>query len=154
MNKLNLHRKYKKFNLKELIHPKFNGVRRMREEAKLWWKQALKDFEAAEKNLKIREYYLVAFLAQQSVEKALKSLYIHRLSKFPGTTHSLLYLGRSVGIPKELESILRRLTPDFVITRYPDISQEAPYELYDEGSAKDRINSAKKVLEWVKKELE
>ena len=125
----------------------------MREEAKLWIKQALKDFEAAEKNLEIEEYYLVAFLAQQSVEKALKSLYIHKLSRFPGTTHSLLYLGRSVGVPKELEGILRKLTPDFVITRYPDVSQEVPYELYDENSAKDRINSAKKVLEWVEKEL-
>lgn len=64
------------------------------------------------------------------IKQALKSLYIHKLSRFPGTTHSLLYLGRSVGVPKEFEGILRKLTPDFVITRY-HVSQEAPYELYD-----------------------
>jgi len=34
----------------------------MREEVMLWWKQALKDLEAAEKNFQIGLYYVSAFL--------------------------------------------------------------------------------------------
>ena len=48
----------------------------MRKEVEEWWKQALKDLDSAEKNLNIEEFYLTAFLCQQSVEKALKALYI------------------------------------------------------------------------------
>ena len=48
----------------------------MRKEVEEWWKQALKDLDSTEKNLNIEEFYLTAFLCQQSVEKALKALYI------------------------------------------------------------------------------
>ncbi len=74
----------------------------MRKEVEIWLKQALKDFESAKKNLKIREYYLVAFLCQQAVEKGLKALFIHLHKKLPEKTHSLIYLGRKVKIPKNL----------------------------------------------------
>ena len=127
---------------------------KMREEVNLWWKQALKDLEAAEKNFKIKEYFVTAFLCHQSFEKALKALYIHKLKSSPGTTHSLIYLGKSVGIPKEYETLLRKIQPDFVVSRYPDVAQSLPYELYDEEIAKERITIARKVIEWVKKELE
>ncbi len=73
----------------------------MRKEVGEWWKQALKDFESAEKNLGICEYHITTFLCQQSVEKSLKALYIHKLKDSPGKTHSILYLGREIGIPKE-----------------------------------------------------
>lgn len=125
----------------------------MREEVDLWWKQALKDLEAAKKNFEIEEYYITAFLCQQSVEKALKALYIYKLKSTPGTIHSLVYLGKSVGVPKELETLLRKIQPDFVISRYPDIAQALPYELYDEDIAKERLEIAKKVIEWVEREL-
>jgi HEPN domain-containing protein len=35
----------------------------LREEINLWWKQALKDLEAAEINLKNKVYYVAAFLS-------------------------------------------------------------------------------------------
>ena len=126
----------------------------MREEVMLWWKQSLKDLEAAEKNLQIGLYYVSAFLSQQSVEKALKALYIHKLKSIPEPSHSLVHLGKKVGIPKEFESHLRKLTPDFVISRYPDAAQAVPYELYDEEIAKEKLEIARSVVAWVKKELE
>ncbi|MFQ6062724.1 MAG: HEPN domain-containing protein [Methanosarcinales archaeon] len=94
-----------------------------------------------------------AFLCQQSVEKALKALYIHRLKESPGATHSLIFLGRKVSIPEEYFNTLRRLSPDFVITRYPNAAHAIPYELYDEKIANERLELSKKVIEWVKKEL-
>jgi HEPN domain-containing protein len=125
----------------------------MRKEVEEWWKQALKDLESAEKNLEIGEYHLTAFLCQQSVEKALKALYIHKLKESPGATHSLVFLGRSVHIPDEYYNALRRLSPDFVITRYPNAAHAVPYELYDETIAQERLELSKKVTEWVRNEL-
>ncbi|MDI6723131.1 MAG: HEPN domain-containing protein [Methanobacterium sp.] len=125
----------------------------MREEVSNWWKQALKDLESASKNLEIKEYYVAAFLSQQAAEKALKALYIHKLKESSGPTHSLLFLGRSVKIPDEFLSGLRKLSPDFVITRYPDAANGVPYELYDDEIARERLKIAKGVVKWVEQEL-
>lgn len=125
----------------------------MREEVVNWWKQAQKDLESAEKNLEIKEYYLVAFLCQQSVEKALKALYIHKIKEPFATTHSLVFLGKSVGVPKPFYSILRRMNPDFVVARYPDAAYGVPYEMYDEPIAKERLDAAREVIIWVKNQL-
>ncbi|MEN4006818.1 MAG: HEPN domain-containing protein [Methanobacteriaceae archaeon] len=125
----------------------------MREEVSNWWKQALKDLESASKNIEINEYYATAFLSQQATEKALKALYIHTIKESPGPTHSLLFLGRSVKILSEFLSGLRKLSPDFVITRCPDAAHGVPYELYDDEIAKERLEIAKNVIKWIQKEL-
>ncbi|MEA1993326.1 MAG: HEPN domain-containing protein [Euryarchaeota archaeon] len=46
------------------------------------------------------------------------------------------------------------MNPDFIITRYPDAVNGLPYELYDEEIAKERLKMAKKVIEWIKENLE
>jgi HEPN domain-containing protein len=125
----------------------------MREEVSNWWKQAQKDLESASKNLETEEYDITAFLSQQATEKSLKALYIYKLKESSGQTHSLIFLGKSVEIPDEFLSGLRKLSPDFVITRYPDAAHGVPYELYDEELAKERLKIAKNVVEWVQKEL-
>jgi HEPN domain-containing protein len=84
----------------------------MRSEALNWWKQALKDLETASKNLEIKEYYVTAFFSQQATEKALKALYLYKLKESSGPTHSLIFLGKNVGIPEEFYSSLRKLSPD------------------------------------------
>jgi HEPN domain-containing protein len=40
------------------------------------------------------------------------------------------------------------------MTRYPNAAHAVPHELYDETIAKERLELSKKVIEWVKKELE
>ena len=125
----------------------------MRIETENWWRQSLKDLETAKKNLKIKEYYAAAFFAHQAVEKALKALFIEKKRKSPGPTHSLIFLGKSVGIPVKFFSILRKLNPDYVLTRYPDAAYGLPYELYDEEMAREKIQMAEAVIEWVRKEL-
>lgn len=125
----------------------------MRKEVEHWWLQALKDLDSAHKNFNIQEYHLTAFLCQQSVEKALKAVYMHKLKESPATTHSLIFLGQKTGIPGEYYNGLRRLSPDFVITRYPDAAQALPHELYDEKIAAERIQIAEKVIEWATLQL-
>jgi HEPN domain-containing protein len=106
---------------------------KMREEADLWWRQALEDLRSAEANLTIERYYLVAFLCHQAVERALKALHIQKLRESPGATHSLVLLGRRVGAPSSLFGNLRKLGPDFVVARYPNAAHGLPHELYDRG---------------------
>jgi HEPN domain-containing protein len=72
----------------------------MRREAELWWRQAVEDLKSAEGNLRIERYYVVAFLCQQAVEKALKALEKRRES--PGSTHSLVFLGKKLKLPAKL----------------------------------------------------
>ena len=126
----------------------------MREETKNWLEQGLKDLQTAEKNLKIKEYYASAFFAHQAVEKVLKAFFIQKKKRLPPQTHSLIFLGKSVNAPKSLHSILRKLNPDYVLTRYPDAAYGLPYELYDKKLAKEKILMAKKVIKWVKNKIE
>lgn len=96
----------------------------------------------------------MAFLSQQATEKALKALYIHTVKESPGPTHSLLFLGKSVKIPDEFFSGLRKLSPDFVITLYPDAAHGVPYELYGDEIAKEKLEIAKKCYKMGKKRIE
>lgn len=125
----------------------------MRREAELWWRQAREDLQSAEVNLRAGRYYLVAFLSHQAVEKALKALYLEKLRESPGATHSLVSLGKKVGIPEELFPHLRKLAPDFVLSRYPNAAHGLPSELYDREMAEERLRLAREVLEWVEKAL-
>ncbi|MEM2897347.1 MAG: HEPN domain-containing protein [Candidatus Bathyarchaeia archaeon] len=96
---------------------------------------------------------MVAFLCQQSVEKALKALFINKLRKAPGSAHSLVYLGKSVDAPERIIQILKKLAPDYVLTRYPNVASGVPYEMHDEEVAKERIEFAKEVGEKMPKEV-
>ena len=125
----------------------------MRKEVLLWWEQAQKDLEVAEKNLKIEEYYVTAFFCQQAVEKALKALFILKMAKSPGQTHSLIYLGSGVGVPKELFGFLQILTPEFITTRYPDVVQEVPYKLYNNEIARSYLTNAKVLFKWIANQI-
>ncbi len=124
----------------------------LREEVVNWWKQALRDLEAARKNVEVGEYYVAAFLVHQAVEKALKALCIHKHGELE-KTHSLISLGRRVGVPEDFHSLLRRIAPDFVMARYPNAAHGLPYELYDVEIVKERVEIAERVLRWVEENL-
>ncbi|MCW3129680.1 MAG: HEPN domain-containing protein [Methanophagales archaeon] len=42
----------------------------------------------------------------------------------------MLFLEKRVGIPEEFHTALKKLSPDFVITRYPDAVYGLPYEAW------------------------
>lgn len=121
----------------------------MREEILAWWKQSREDFESAKYNLKGGRYYLAIFLCQQSVEKGLKACFMKIKKSNPGNTHSLLFLAREVSLPTKFYGFLRRLTPQFVNTRYPDAASGTPSEIYDEESAALFLKETEEVMEWL-----
>jgi HEPN domain-containing protein len=125
----------------------------MRKDSAMWLEQAEKDFEVAKKNFKLKEWYVVAFFCQQAVEKALKALYQEKKKDVAPPTHSLVFLGREVGVPSKYIFFLKNLSTDFVATRYPDVFDEVPYKQYVKEAVKDYLKSTEEVLQWVKSKL-
>src|SRR3989344_3403271 len=113
----------------------------MRSEVNNWLRQANKDLEVAEKTFKIEEYYSVVFWCQQAVEKGLKAVILEKTSG-----HSLVQLGKEANVPAEFVSKLKKLSPQYFLARYPDASEDVPFELYDKEITKEFLNISKEVL--------
>ncbi|MFH0875086.1 MAG: HEPN domain-containing protein [archaeon] len=124
----------------------------MRREIRNWWLQAKHDLSAAEKNLNCEEFYLVAFLAHQSVEKGLKAAIMKKFGEI-SQTHSLIELGKKLKVSETILKSLRMMSPDYIISRYPDATDSVPYENYDKESALDRLENAKRVFEWLQLQM-
>ena len=114
--------------------------------------QAKRDLVTAGNCLNSEDYYACAFFAQQAVEKALKTLILFK-NKEKTEGHSLVYLGNFAGIPVKFLPELKKLSPQYFLSRYPDASEEIPYELYDESIAKDFLKTAQEILTWIENQL-
>ena len=125
----------------------------MRKEVEMWWKQAEKDFENAQKNFDIGGYYLTVFLCQQAVEKGLKAYFFLAKNTNPGMTHSLIYLAAETGVPEHFFKFLRKLMPQFVTTRYPDAAYGVPSDLYDRATASDYLKETEEVISWLRSKI-
>ena len=122
----------------------------MRPEAGLWWIQANRDFKTAENCHESRDYYAAIFFCQQAVEKALKSAVIHINRDMPPKTHNLAELGENLNIPRRLKGFLMELTPEYVVTRYPDVAGGPIASLYDGVMSRRVMTKTAEVLEWVR----
>ncbi len=126
----------------------------MRKEIQNWWDQAKYDFDSAKDNLKIKRYNLVVFLCQQALEKGLKAL-IQKKKRTPNiVSHSLIFLGKEAGVPEKHFSFLRRVSPQYILTRYPDAAEEAPYKLFDEEIAKEFLSKTEEIIKWIENQIE
>jgi len=119
------------------------------ETAKKWIKQALHDLSMAEKNIEIEGYDVAAFLAHQAVEKLLKAQFVLKKEKIP-KLHYIDELARMLGLSEEVIEPILSLTADYTLTRYPDVSDEVPYEQYDETISREKVAAARKVFQSLK----
>ena len=125
----------------------------MRIEVERWWKQAEADLKSAKNCINSGDYYLAVFSFQQSAEKALKVLCLIKLKEIP-KGHSIIYLAQLVKAPQELLSGIRDLNPEYLVTRYPDMAEGVPAELYDKEIAIKHQKTAERVLQWVQKQIQ
>jgi HEPN domain-containing protein len=112
-----------------------------------------RDLENAEKNIGIEAYEVAAFLSQQAVEKFLKAAWMHLLGKAPPLTRSLPELGRALNPPPNILKKLAYLTPDYVISRYPNAANAIPFEIYDEEIARSKVRAAREVIQWLQERM-
>ena len=125
----------------------------MRREIERLLKQADRDLENAGKNLTIEAYEVAAFLAQQAVEKYLKATWVVLKSQPAPHTQSLTELGDGLGVPIELRRSLADLTSDYTVSRYPDAANAVPYELYDDVTARAKVESAQVMVTWLRSRI-
>lgn len=123
-----------------------------------WLSEARDDFEAAEDLLKLKRYAKACFFAQQAAEKALKALLIKRCGVYE-RSHSVKVLlekvrEHGIEVPIELFESARILDRHYIPTRYPNAwPAGAPHEHYVERDATEAITHARKILEFVEREV-
>lgn len=125
----------------------------MRTEIEQWLKKAERDFSDARFVFAGKRFSLTAFLCQQSVEKALKALFLFEKKEDIPKSHSLIYLAKQTTIPKKYHPFLRELTPAFIDTRYPDTGVDGIEDSYDMYDVQRMLEKSKEVLGWIKKQL-
>ena len=125
----------------------------MREEAHLWWEQAKHDLETADFLLEGERLDAASFYYEQAVEKAIKALYIAKRRETPGPTHSLTKLGRDCDLPPHFLGFLRRLTSEYYVSRYPDASDDLPFEAYSADDVRDTARLSHEVLTWMEQQI-
>ncbi|MDZ7292883.1 MAG: HEPN domain-containing protein [candidate division KSB1 bacterium] len=106
-------------------------------------------WEMAEKNIGIEGYDVASFLAHQAVEKLLKAIFALEDKKVPWS-HYIDDMTKDLNLSDETISDILSLTPDYTLSRYPDVSEDVPYEQYDEEIAQEKINTAKRIFESLK----
>jgi HEPN domain-containing protein len=98
----------------------------MRPEVGRLLKQADRDLENVRKNIGIQAYEVAAFLAQH---------------------------GDGLGVPANLRRHLADLTSDYTVSRYPDAANAVPYEIYDESTARSKVENAEAVITWLRSKI-
>ena len=128
----------------------------LKEEARLWLEQAEADFSALKVLFDAGKYDLVCFLSQQSAEKALKA-YLLAQGEEKIQTHSIIRLCQLAEAfePefKNLKKEIKKLTPYYIETRYPNALQMAPAKFFDQNDAQEAMHLAQKTLEKIKEKI-
>jgi HEPN domain-containing protein/stress-induced morphogen len=134
----------------ELLHDEeVNGVITPEEQAQQWIAQGESDLKKARLLYDNDAYDGAVMMAQQAAEKFLKALYIARQRATPPRTHDLENLATLLGAPVEILSLCKPLTEDFPKTRYPDVAGMPPFLYFDAATARERIEQAEQIQEWV-----
>lgn len=125
----------------------------MREEVWNWYAQGKRDLTSAENSFKSKDFYLCVFMCQQSIEKGFKAIILEKNKDKFVPEHSLIKLGKKILVPAKYHMILKRLSPQYFLARYPDASEDVPFELYDKGISKEFLDKSKEIFSWIEKQL-
>lgn len=128
----------------------------MRKEAENWLLSSDYDFESAEVMYKTGRYSYAVFMCHQAVEKLLKALIITEKQELPPKSHNLRDLLQSTGIevPGEIETIILKLNPHYIISRYPDAAGGPSYNAYNGELASEIMNITREAVRWLKRKIQ
>ncbi|MEX2725068.1 MAG: HEPN domain-containing protein [Candidatus Freyarchaeota archaeon] len=123
-------------------------------EAKRWLSQAIQDLDDAKFNHSGKRYNVACFLAQQSVEKALKAyLFMKGAEEVWGHSTAELCKDAKNFDPEfsTIESNASSLDKYYIPTRYPNaLPGGIPSQAFDEEDAKRAISLAEKIINFIK----
>jgi HEPN domain-containing protein len=121
----------------------------VREEARRWIAQGRAELAMARSLVASGGFSGAAFHCHQAAEMVLKGLWIHRKRSASPRFHDLVQLGAELDAPDSVRGALRRLNPEYVISRYPDAANGVPAENYDRARAQELVALAEQVEAWV-----
>lgn len=130
-------------------------------EAKRWLKQAENNLLVAEQLLELKYYSWSCFISHQTAECAIKSVYEFRGENIE-KIHSITMLikgdeaERITGINElnEIVEYAQKLDKYYIPTRYVNsIPEGSPYEYFNQKDAEECLQSAKVIINSVKKLL-
>ncbi len=127
------------------------------EEAKRWAAQSLRDLKAAEDSFRFKNYEWSCFQSQQAAEKAVKALlYVYGRSSWGHSITELLdYVRDLERVDEELYIAGRELDRHYIPSRYPNAFESGyPGMYYDEATAMKALESARRIINWVRECLE
>lgn len=121
--------------------------------SQIWFVQAEEDLLWAEASLREDIWRGACFASQQAAEKALKAFLLSKNELTP-KIHDLVVLNeKCINLDQEfrsLEEACSMLSPYYISSRYPDVSQ---FEEYFEGMAKNAVYQTERIIEFVKSKL-
>ena len=119
----------------------------------MWWNQAMEDLDTAQVNSKAKKYYAAILFCQQSIEKALKALWLKEKSEDLPFIHDLNLLGKKLNLPEKFFATLKELTSSYTETRYPDSSNIIPSKKFSKKDAAKYVKNSKMVIKWIKERI-
>lgn len=124
----------------------------MKEETRLWLKQAEDNFKTAKTMLKSYRYGYTCFCSQQALEKILKAAIIELTDKRPAKTHDLIKLleDSTLELPQKWQEVLEEMGRHYFRVRYPDMHKG----FYTTPKiAKETLTTMEEIYQWIKKRL-
>ena len=118
-----------------------------RNEAERWWRQAENDLQFARHGYSGEFYAQTCFQCHQVAEKAMKAVHFLVLEKRVVLGHSLVRLGREIGLGKDLLDRCAILDQYYIPTRYPNgLPDGSPFEIYTRAQTQEALRTAEEVL--------
>ncbi len=124
----------------------------MQEAITVWIEQANNDLNAAKYNLEGKQLSVVVLLVQQSVEKALKALFLKMAGEIP-KVHDLVFLAKKLKLPEKLYQYCKQISPFYMQTRYPDAKGFKRLSEFSFDECEQSVKNAEEILAWIEKEL-
>ncbi len=121
-----------------------------------WFRQAEKDLRHAKKAVEAEDFEWACFAAQQSAEKAVKSLYqsIHVDAIGHSISRMLQDLPGSLKSPEDLLERAKELDKHYIPSRYPNFHPEgAPMDYYTASEARRAVEGAEMIIEFCRNKI-
>jgi len=126
-------------------------------ESQRWFKQAIEDLKTIDVLIQGQRYDVACFIAQQAVEKALKSYLYFKGEEFV-FGHSIAKLCTQCSQYDDefiaLKSKIKNLDQFYIETRYPNgLPDEIPAEFFDNNDANLANEKAKTAINFINAKL-
>jgi HEPN domain-containing protein len=129
-------------------------MERKAELVRFWLQTSDLDFDAAATLFQSGKYPHALFFLHLSIEKLLKSYYIHVVEDYPPKTHNLVLIQKSsqLHLPDDLSAGILEINTFNQEARYPDEKMEF-YKKCTFSFAQEFMKKGEEIRQWLKKKF-